>query len=162
MLRTARVVRGKFPRSAPQCRRLIATQDTIQRKEGDISSVFRSLSGGDDEALPSRFVDVKRGLLNDKDALRASWERLLSRLRDETEEIKALGSLSIPDIHFSDIEHAPADFDSALRKRGIAVIRQVVPENEARGYKRQAEEYIAANPSTKGTTHRHLCLGFSS
>lgn len=155
MLRTtARTARGYLPKSTPQCRRLVATQEHSQRKEGDISSVFRSLSGGDDEALlPSRFADVKRGLLrrDNRDALRVSWERLLKRLRRETEEIGALGSASIPSIDFTDIDAAPTAFDETLRKRGVAVVRQVVPEAEAREYKEEVEAYIAANPSTKGT-----------
>ena len=128
-----------------------STEDDIPKKEGDISSVFRSLSGGDEEALlPSRFVDVKRGFLKDRDVLQASWGRLLSRLKDETEAIKAKGSSVIPQIQFSDLDNPPADFTAALRKHGVAVVRQAVPEKEARAYKEEIEAYVAANPSTKG------------
>lgn len=125
----------------------------MQRKEGDISSVFRSLSGGEDVPLPPRFADVKRSILergSSRDAVQASWNRLLEQLRHETEIIKANKTTIIPEIQFSDISKPSAEFDEAFRKRGVAVVRQVVPENEARGYKEEAQKYIAANPSTKG------------
>lgn len=138
-------------RHVPGCqRRLASTQGNVSRKEGDISSVFRSLSGGGDEALPQRYVDVKRTLARDKPALHASWNRLLTRLREETEFVKAMGSASVPEIQFSDLDKPSAEFSQALRKRGVAVVRQVIPEREARAYKDEAEAYIAANPATKG------------
>ncbi|EEY19425.1 conserved hypothetical protein [Verticillium alfalfae VaMs.102] len=122
------------------------------RKEGDISSVFRSLSGADDEALPTRFADVKRALLSrspSRNALHASWNRLLERLRVETEEIKANRNTIVPEIPFSDLANPSPSFNEAFRKRGVAVVRQVVPEDEARSYKTEVQKYIAANPSTK-------------
>lgn len=132
-----------------QCRKA-STQKT-PKEEGDISSVFRSLSGSDEaERLPQRFADVKRSLVQDKGALYSSWNRLLARLRDETHLVKSQGSACIPQINFTDIKKAPAKFSDALRKRGVAIIRQVIPESEARGFKEETERYVAANPSTKG------------
>ncbi|KAH7347690.1 hypothetical protein B0T11DRAFT_232861 [Plectosphaerella cucumerina] len=122
------------------------------RKEGDISAVFRSLSGGEDVPLPPRFADVKRSLLErsaGRDALQESWNRLLERLSHETEHIKANRATIIPEINFADIGAPSEAFNEAFRKRGVAVVRQVVPEKEARDYKTELEEYIAANPSTK-------------
>ncbi|KAH7141330.1 hypothetical protein B0J13DRAFT_445926 [Dactylonectria estremocensis] len=137
-------------RRTPICQhRLASTQESASRKEGDISSVFRSLSGGIDEPLPQRYADIKNALACDKPALHASWNRLLARLREETELIKALGSTSVPEIQFSDLDKPSAEFSQALRKRGVAVVRQVIPEDEARAYKDEVEAYIAANPSTK-------------
>ncbi|EEU39299.1 uncharacterized protein NECHADRAFT_94732 [Fusarium vanettenii 77-13-4] len=122
---------------------------TTSKKEGDISSVFRSLSGGDDEPLPPRFAEVKRSLAQNKDALHASWSRLLTQLREETEIVKAEGSACIPEIQFTGLDNPSAEFASEIRKRGIAVVRQVIPEKEARAYKEDVEAYIAANPSTR-------------
>lgn len=133
--------------------RRFAGAQAAQRKEGDISSVFRSLSGGEDVPLPPRFADVKRSLLGrtaSRDALQASWKRLIERLQEETEIIKANKTTIIPEIQFSDIGQPSAEFNEAFRKRGVAVVRQVVPENEAREFKAEAEKYIAANPTTKG------------
>lgn len=155
MLRSqaASIVRAQPSRIAASLsqRRAAATQHTSSKVEGDISSVFRSLSGSDvDEKLPQRFAAVKQALATDKSVLHSSWKRLLTRLRDETETIKSEGPACIPQIDFADIDKPPAEFSKALRKRGVAVIRQVVPEKEARGYKEEIERYVAANPSTKG------------
>ncbi|KAI9150758.1 DUF1479-domain-containing [Paramyrothecium foliicola] len=129
--------------------RYAGTEEIASRKEGDISSFFRSLSGDDDASLPPRFADVKRSLIKDKNALHASWGRLLKQLRHETEVIKARGSTVIPEINFQDIDNPSAEFSESLRRRGVAVVRQVVPEKEARAFKDEVEAYIAANPSTK-------------
>ena len=128
-----------------------SSTQTASKDEGDISSVFRSLSGSDEsEKLPQRFANVKRGLVRDKAALHSSWNRLLSRLHDETQQVKAQGSACIPQISFSELDKSPEEFNNALRKRGVAVIRQVIPEDEAREFKAETERYVAANPSTKG------------
>ncbi|KAM0275011.1 hypothetical protein ACHAQH_007660 [Verticillium albo-atrum] len=135
-----------------QSQRRFAGAQAAARKEGDISSVFRSLSGADDEVLPERFADVKRALLSrspSRDALHASWNRLLERLQVETEDIKANKHTIVPEIAFSDLDNPSAAFNESFRKRGVAVVRQVVPEDEVRSYKTDVEKYIAANPSTR-------------
>lgn len=167
MWRASRVVasgtRSGFGLISPSSGRLISTQEHVPRKDGDISSVFRSLSGSDaTEQLPQRFADVKRKLVKDKDALHQSWNRLLIRLREETEEIRARGSTCLPEIDFSDIKNPSKEFQDTLRRRGVAIVRQVVPEKEAREYKEDLERYIASNPSTKGEDHRALRRFFTS
>lgn len=156
MLRTSTVAAARIRtvRSAlPLLLQRAATTEATPKDEGDISSVFRSLSGSDEsEKLPQRFADVKRGLVKDREALHASWDRLLRRLKQETEIVKSQGSSCIPQIHYAEIDRAPEEFHTALRKRGVAVIRQVVPEQEARAFKEETERYVAANPSTRGKT----------
>lgn len=121
------------------------------RKEGDISSVFRSLSGGGDEQLDPRYRDLKQRLLSmNKDRLVASWSRLLESLEDEVATIREQGSKVIPEIDFRDIERPSGEFRDALKRRGVAVIRGVIPEQEARGYKEEIEAYVRTNPWTRG------------
>lgn len=143
-------------------KRLVATREFVPRKDGDISSVFKSLSGGDSaEKFPQRFADVKRELVKDKSALQNSWNSLLVRLRQETAKVKEQGSACLPEIDFADIKNPSKGFQDALRERGVAIVRQVVPEKEAREFKEDVERYIAANPSTKGNCdpHSHLLPG---
>lgn len=124
-----------------------------EQKEGDISSVFVSLSGGNEPAppLPQRYADLKRRLLAGReDEIKRGWDRLLHKLKDEVRTVKERGSSIIPSIEFKDIKNAPASFREELQRRGIAVIRGVVPEAEARSYKEEIEAYVRANPSTKG------------
>jgi hypothetical protein len=85
--------------------------------------------------------------------VRDSWERLLQNLREEIPLIVELGSKVIPEIDFKDLDNASETFSSELRKRGVAVVRRVVPEAEALRWKAELKEYIQQNPQTKGTFH---------
>jgi hypothetical protein len=66
---------------------------TLTKEAGDISSVFPSLSGKKPDPLPARFGDLKKSLVKgNEDAVLASWQRLVSSLRREIEEIRSEGS----------------------------------------------------------------------
>jgi Protein of unknown function (DUF1479) len=62
---------------------------TLTKESGDISSVFPSLSGKDPDPLPARFSNLKEHLIRgNEDAVKASWQRLLSSLRQEISEVQ--------------------------------------------------------------------------
>ena len=131
----------------------ISKPESTSKPTGDISSVFPSLSGAVSAPLPPRFADLKRRLIHGhEDQLRDSWQRLLANLREETEVIKALGSRVVPELSFRDLENVDkrTAFRDELRNRGVAVIRGVVAEREALGWKELAKGYIQNNPATKG------------
>lgn len=120
---------------------------------GDISSVFPTLSGAASASLPPRFADLKSQLVvGNEERLRASWEDLLSELKEETQAIKELGSAVIPELDFRDLDNVEkrTKFRDGLHKRGVAVIRGVVPKEEALGWKELVKRYIKTNPSTRG------------
>ena len=123
---------------------------------GDISSVFPSLKpGAANPPLPPRFAELKKRLVQrHKNSVKDSWHRLLVDLREETEVIKTLKSAVIPELAFKDMHNIEKRtvFRDQLRKRGVAVIRGVVTEHEALGWKELVKRYIRTNPSTKGKT----------
>jgi hypothetical protein len=122
------------------------------RKEGDISSVFASLSGAEAKPLPPRFAEIKTALIrNNEAAIQDSWSRLLTALRSEVELIASTGPAIIPEIDFENIQnHSRVQpFGDALRKRGVAVIRNVVPQEVSLGWKEEIKEYVKKNPHTK-------------
>jgi hypothetical protein len=55
----------------------------------------------------------------------------------------------IPEIDFKDIDNASPEFRSEHKKRGVAVIRNVIPQEEVLAMKDELREYIKANPHTK-------------
>ena len=123
------------------------------KPRGDISSVFPSLSGTIAPPLPLRFAAVKaRLIVGHEDALGASWHELLSVLRQEKEEIKLIGSGAIPEIDYGDIGNVDkrTRFRDGLSKRGVAVVRGVVSEREALGWKELLKRYIKTNPGVRG------------
>ena len=139
-------------------KRLLATPaDSIHplKDTGDISSVFPSLKSDNlPSPLPPRFVDLKKRLISGhEDHVEDSWHRLLADLRKEIEIIKNLGSAVIPEVEFKDMHDIVkrTKFRDQLHKRGVAIIRGVVTEREALGWKDLLRRYIQDNPSTKGT-----------
>jgi hypothetical protein len=128
-----------------------ASTTTRTKKEGDISSVFVSLSNGPAPELPARFADIKAKLLKGgPEKIQASWGRLLKALKEETDLINRHGSAIIPSIQFLDLQKNIPEFQLELKRRGVAVVRNVVPKEVARGYKDEVEKYVKANPQTTG------------
>lgn len=58
----------------------------------------------------------------------------------------------MPEINFWDLNDVEkrTKFRDALHQTGVAVIRGVVQEKEALGWKELVKRYIASNPGTKG------------
>ncbi|KAI1821283.1 DUF1479-domain-containing protein [Xylaria intraflava] len=103
--------------------------------------------------LASRFAKLKRNMIacREKDVAE-SFYRLLRALRREAHDIAARGSDVIPTIDYIDIDDSKkvSAFRKALRKRGVAVIKRVVPATVAEAWKEETLDYIADNPQTSG------------
>ena len=145
-------------------RRALAVEASA-KQEGDISTVFSSLSGGESKPLDKRFALLKQHLIqgNEQKVLE-SWKRLLRELRKETKVVAEKRSRIIPQIQFQDVQPTlqSADseaekrrkaFENEVKKRGVGVITGVIPRDTAREYKYETEEYIQNNPWTKGEFH---------
>lgn len=148
-----RAADGYFPRISKRRATTTTTYAHASKPAGDISSVFPSLSGARSPLLPPRFADLKRLLIQGhEDRVRDSWHRLLGDLRQEIDVIKALGSKVIPELEFTDMHDMGkrTAFRDGLRKRGVGLIKGVVSEREALGWKELVKSYIQTNPSTKG------------
>lgn len=151
MLSTLRTLRTPARRALSQLQlRTAATQ--ASKRAGDISDAFVSLSGQNFAPLAPEYADLKGRLIKgNEDAIRESWESLLRDLREEIPLIVELGPKVIPEIDFKNIDNAPEKFNAELKKRGVAVVRNVVSEQEALQWKEDLREYIRKNPQTKGT-----------
>ncbi|RYP47164.1 hypothetical protein DL768_006736 [Monosporascus sp. mg162] len=120
------------------------------KREGDISDSFISLSGTGRPPLPPRFLDLKKALVAGHEHFVVdSWKRLLDRLRVENQTIAREGPMIIPNIDFHELDRDLAKVGSEIKKRGVVVVRNVVPEKETRAYKDEIEEYVRQNPSTR-------------
>lgn len=136
-----------------------ATEIPVQRgkKEGDISSVFPSLSGAPSQALPQRFADLKKEILgNNQDTHRKlwrSWVDLLHSLQEGVEELRARGNSVVPEISFEELVDesiANPSWVSDVKKRGTILVRDVVEDRQALAWKAQVRDYVRANPQVKG------------
>jgi hypothetical protein len=146
--------KATLTRSNPPLVRSVAMTPSAkprEKREGDISDSFVSLSGVDRPPLPKRFLDLKKSLASGhEDKIIASWNRLLPRLRRENSIIAKEGSNVVPSLEFANLDEDIARLRSEIKKRGVAVVRNVIPEHEARAYKNDVEEYVRLNPSTRG------------
>jgi hypothetical protein len=124
---------------------------STQKRAGDISDAFVSLSGQAAKPLPQRYAELKSRLIQgQEEKVQASWERLLAYLRDEIPVVSQLRSKVVPEIEYKDIDNPSEQFKSSLKKRGVAVIRGVVPEEQALAWKDGIRDYVRKNPHTKG------------
>ncbi|KAK5632705.1 hypothetical protein RRF57_008419 [Xylaria bambusicola] len=116
----------------------------------DVPSMFDS---SEPIPLSSRFAKLKRNMIacREKDVAE-SFYRLIRALRKEVDDIAARKPDVIPTIDYFDIhDSAKASvFRKALRKRGVAVIKRVVPITVAQAWKEETLDYIADNPQTRG------------
>lgn len=123
---------------------------TTGKPEGTIADSFASLSGQKFEPLEPRFAGVKKDLIRGhEDAVRASWDRLLLKLREEVGVIAQLGPKVVPEIRFDEIDQASEHFKREYRHRGVAVVRGVIPKDEMLQMKEDLRNYIRANPTTR-------------
>lgn len=121
------------------------------KPEGNISDSFASLSGGGRPPLPERFLDLKKSLVaGHENRVIASWGRLLAQLQKENRISAEEGSKAIPALEFATLEDDLTRLRSDVKKRGVALIRGVIPEKDARSFKSEIEEYVRQNPSTRG------------
>ncbi|ETS74002.1 hypothetical protein PFICI_13868 [Pestalotiopsis fici W106-1] len=139
-------------RSGPltKARNYATATKPVVKKEGSIADAFNSLSGGNAPPLPLRFRQLKQQIAQGReDRMIASWHRLLDELRLECDIIARKGPRAIPEIEFKDLAGDLRSIRGEIKKRGALVVRNVIPEAEARGYKYDLEEYIRLNPSTR-------------
>ncbi|KAI3340678.1 hypothetical protein F4824DRAFT_487101 [Ustulina deusta] len=117
------------------------------------SNITSMLDSSEPIPLSSRFAKLKRNMIacREKDVAE-SFYRLLRALRREADDIAARGSDVIPTIDYFDIHDSgkASAFRKALRRRGVAVIKRVVPLTVAQAWKEETLDYIADNPQTRG------------
>lgn len=106
-------------------------------------------------ALQPRFAQIKKCLVAGHESeITASWKRLLRELKREIDQITSRGSDVIPTIDFADV-NKPASaegFSRNLQKRGVGVIRNVIPRETALAWKQETLHYLSENPQTEASS----------
>ncbi|SJX61813.1 uncharacterized protein SRS1_12797 [Sporisorium reilianum f. sp. reilianum] len=127
------------------------------KEEGTIASVFATLSGGTlEDALPDRFAQLKRSLVTSAshaEHLERTWRSVLRALAVQVEETARSGGACIPEVEFPATagrvggvhEWTDAATYAAIKQRGVAVIRNVIPQHEVLQWKEDIRAYAARN-----------------
>lgn len=139
-----------------------ATTRRHEKNEGTIASVFASLSGNT-KPLPERFAQLKRDIIpgaNRAAALERSFRQVLDALKSTVNDIDSGPRKQdyVPQIQYPGLEAARKPLSAwtssntlnDIRQRGVAVVRGVIPVEQALEWKEQVRSYIRANPSVKG------------
>ncbi|KAI0199790.1 DUF1479-domain-containing protein [Astrocystis sublimbata] len=104
--------------------------------------------------LTPRFAKLKRNMIACREkAVADSFYRLLRALRREADEIASQGPAVVPTIDYFDIHDGAkaSAFRKALRRRGVAVIRRVVPPAVAQAWREETDDYVGDNnPRARG------------
>ncbi|KZT20478.1 DUF1479-domain-containing protein [Neolentinus lepideus HHB14362 ss-1] len=106
------------------------------------------------QPMPPRFVELKYEIAKSypdfqKRATEA-WARLLLSLALSTQQIAKEGTNIVPQVDFKDLKLLEEDTLNNIKRRGCVVIRNVVDDAEATGWKKALEEYVATNPDVPG------------
>ncbi|KAJ4418541.1 hypothetical protein N0V82_005521 [Gnomoniopsis sp. IMI 355080] len=117
-------------------------------KIGSMEPPVQSFYGSEPIPLPTRFANIKRRLIQGREAaIEASWKRLLVALKAEIDHIQKHGTDLIPTINFSDIDDPAkvAPFERDLKRYGVALVRGVVSQTQTETWISQTREYITRN-----------------
>ncbi|ORY46228.1 hypothetical protein BCR35DRAFT_297286 [Leucosporidium creatinivorum] len=132
-----------------------------QKKEGTIASVFASLSGAQENTLPSRFRDLKREMVGSEqhaETMLQAWRQVLKDLQPEVDAIVSKGPEVIPTVQYPGAETArkplaewmDAETLAEIRRRGVVRIKGVVSKEQALEWKESIKSYVKANPEVRG------------
>ncbi|CAZ83532.1 unnamed protein product [Tuber melanosporum] len=129
--------------------RLIATK-TQSKVGGDISSVFRSLSGIPPPPLSNRYAKLKSRFTSGRRRILAEpWERLLLDLEKAIAVVKRYGIDIIPQVQYKDLACLSKEEIAEIKKRGVVVVRNVIPDEEALAMKKSLKDHIKRYQWTK-------------
>ncbi|OWT37385.1 hypothetical protein C362_04398 [Cryptococcus neoformans Bt1] len=125
-----------------------------EREEGNISSVFASLSGETEKPFPPRFAELKRTIIGDEanqTRLIAGWKSLTGRLAEIAKEIEEKQQDIIPQTTYNEFINSQSDeLNARIKNCGAVIIRQVVDQQTALKWLEDVKAYVAKNPSVKG------------
>ncbi|KAG6831567.1 hypothetical protein H0H93_013730 [Arthromyces matolae] len=106
-------------------------------------------------SLPPRFIDLKREIVdlypNFKERAIQAWGEIIAQLKEVNAEIAKTGPNYIPQVNFADLEKLEPEEIDKIKRRGSVVIKDVVPDEEAVGWKLQLKEFVQANPDVEAS-----------
>lgn len=110
--------------------------------------------------IPSqKYAERKqRPIAGHEDAVQESWLRLLKALQKEINLTADDGVEAVPEIEFVELSKASERFRAEHQRRGVTIVRNVVPEAEALQHMEGLQSYICANhdPHSKASPPSNL------
>ncbi|KAL1751390.1 hypothetical protein FB107DRAFT_266625 [Schizophyllum commune] len=104
--------------------------------------------------LPPQFSALKKEIADsipdfESKATRA-WGEVIAELATVTEEVTKKGSSYIPEVEFSELEKLSKEDIYKIKRIGSVVIHNIVPDEDARKWKTDLDEFVKTNPDVGG------------
>ncbi|KII86315.1 hypothetical protein PLICRDRAFT_43911 [Plicaturopsis crispa FD-325 SS-3] len=99
--------------------------------------------------LPPRFAELKQQIAstypNFEEKVTRAWNEILAELEQVTKNIARAGPDSVPQVSFADLSTLSQEEIAAIKRKGCIIIRDVVDDAQASGWKTELEKYVTAN-----------------
>ncbi|KAJ3490842.1 hypothetical protein NLI96_g1126 [Meripilus lineatus] len=99
---------------------------------------------------PPRFTEIKKDIANSypdfQERITQAWNDLLDELNRTTKEIANQGSQAVPEVEFNELGKLSEKEIDTIQRKGCVVIRNVVDDDEASGWRKDLKEYVSSNP----------------
>ncbi|KAL1745584.1 hypothetical protein HDZ31DRAFT_62993 [Schizophyllum fasciatum] len=104
--------------------------------------------------LPPQFADLKKEIADsipdfESKATRA-WGEIIAELAIVTKAITEQGSKYIQEVEFSELKKLSKDDIDKIKRIGTVVIHNIVPDEEAKQWKSDLDEFVKTNPDVGG------------
>jgi hypothetical protein len=103
-----------------------------------------------DQEFPPRYQELKQEIANSypnfEERITKAWGEILDELQKTAEIIEKEGSEGIPQVKFSELDNLDQDTIKMIKAKGSVVIRDIVDDDEAAGWKRALQEFTTTNP----------------
>ncbi|KAL0567767.1 hypothetical protein V5O48_014226 [Marasmius crinis-equi] len=76
-----------------------------------------------------------------------AWREVVTEISQAAERVVATGPEYIPQVKFSDLATLSPEEISEIKRKGTVVIKDVVDDTQAAGWKTSLEEFVKANPT---------------
>jgi hypothetical protein len=100
-------------------------------------------------AFPPSFIDIKRSIASSYPDFEArattAWHEIIEELDKVTSIIKEEGLNYIPQINFNSLDSISEDEIKVIKRRGSALIRDVVDDAQAAEWKEELKEFVKVN-----------------
>ncbi|KAF9007508.1 hypothetical protein BDQ17DRAFT_1422870 [Cyathus striatus] len=104
--------------------------------------------------LPPRFASLKAEIAASypdfEQCVTKAWAEIIQQLESVTKTIQEQNSEYIPQVNFADLGKLSTEQITDIRRKGSVVIKDVVDDVEARGWKESLIEFIKNNPTVDG------------
>ncbi|PFH48468.1 hypothetical protein AMATHDRAFT_65378 [Amanita thiersii Skay4041] len=104
--------------------------------------------------LPPRYAELKREIAASipdfESKVTKAWKEVTEELKNATGTIAKEGSDYIPQVKFQELGNLGADEIQKIKERGAVVIKDIVDDEVAMGWRRSLEEFVRVNPAVEG------------